>query len=188
MKLQLEILKIKCLRTTAEIGADEIYSGVYFFKGDKVGDDFIPDKTSLQVKISDIESGVKKGDIWKPIKNKFEFDLNESKLFGLKFCLFDKDDSSIYNKLETGDVEAAKNAFNIGGLQYPKDPTNAADWVVPVLKLIGELYKFTKQDDKIGTEPFAYQLDNPNLGIAKSFELKRLFAHYEIIINLSLIS
>jgi hypothetical protein len=186
MKLKAEILKIKCMRTSADVNPDKIYSVLYFFTGNKVGDDFVPDKNSLVVKVSDVEQHIKKDYVWKPKQNLFEFDLGANPVFGMTFSLYEMDNAKIYDKLKAGDTGDVKEALNLSGLKLPANPAVPADWIQPAVKILAALFKYARQDDRLGSEPFAYHINDASLGIAKSFEFKKLFSHYEIVLNFTL--
>jgi hypothetical protein len=186
MKLKVQISKLKCLRTSVDASPDKVYSAIYFFTGDKIGDDFVPDKTSLQVKATDVEQGVKKGYVWKPQENVIEFDLNGKEYFGLNFCCFEKDNGKLYDELRAGDVNSVRKALDLSGLKFPANPASPEQWVEPLAKLLIALFKFSRQDDRIGSEPFAYKTSDSNVAIAKTFQFKKLFANYEAVLNFSI--
>lgn len=209
-KLQIEIAKIKCVRTSGELSPDEIYAGLFLYKGSEAGSTVLP----LHVAVSDIRTNVRKGEAWRPNDAIFTFDLGNTELFALQFMLFERDDAAKYkaivalsDKMRKGDKitpDDLKPIFNKSTELYDyllntALPTKqdidvkswqTADWtnaVNTLIKILGKAFRQFKQDDILGAEPFAYQLNNPNLPLPKSFTFKRLFAEYEVILNFSVI-
>lgn len=187
MKLHVEVSKIKCNRTTAELSKDEVYGALTFFSGTKVDGDFVPDKRTKKIYVTDVQTGVKGGDIWKPTPNRFTFDLGETDHFGLQFSLYEKDNAKAYEKLRAqSQVEEADFGTLLSKIPFPTSMTSAATASVPLVETVINLYNFLRNDDMIGSEPFAYHIDDPKLEMGKSFKFKRLFANYDIVLNFEL--
>lgn len=187
MQLQVEVAKIKCNRTTAELSKDEIYGAVTFFSGRKIDGDFVPDKSTRRICVTDVREGVSGGDIWKPSPNRFTFDLQDTDHFGLQFSLYEKDNAKAYEQLRAQmDVDTPDFAAVLNTIPFPTSLTSVSTASVPLVETVINLYNFLRNDDMIGSEPFAYHVDDPNLEMAKSFRFKRLFANYDVVLNFSL--
>ena len=191
-KLKVSVNCIKCLRTTAEIDADEIYYALYFFSGKagKKSEPIISSK-AIEVRVSDIMDNVVRSLAWRPNPSEQIFELGDADAFGFLFVLVEKDDAAMYDKLKNGNVAAEFEKLNI--LDFIKDtkrPKGWADWVPIIVKAVVTIFKKVKADDMIDAEPFGYALDDPRLALREvhTIRLKNGFATYEVDLQFELVA
>jgi hypothetical protein len=191
-KLKVSINRIKCLRTTAEIDADEIYYALYFFSGKagKKNEPLVSTK-AIDVRVSDIMDNVVRSLAWRPNPNEQVFELGDADAFGFLFVLVEKDDATMYNNLKSGNVAAEFEKLDIlDFIKNTKRPKGWSDWVPIIVKALVTIFKKVKADDMIDAEPFGYALDDPRLMLNEvhTIRLKNGFATYEVDLQFALVS
>jgi len=185
MQISFEIIRITCLRTTAELGADEIYCAGIFFAGEKQEEALRIREGSRKSYATEVMTDVRRGDVRIPAFNTFLYDLKKNEVFGFSLLLFEKDRGDLYEKWKNGKVDFPDSLLDEVDLSIPSNPLNWKDWVIPAIKLLVSFFKFLRRDDQIrphqlDAEPFAYHVDDPAIWLPKKFMFKSGFGKYEV--------
>ena len=200
--INLKITKIKCLRTSIEFGADEIYCGGIFIPVKLQNEELIKGK-AISFATNDIS--MRKGKELNP-NSEFSFDIpTEYDDYILILQLIEKDDGLLLQKFKSGkiaeeieNVDILKNAFVklIGSINI-KEINQGDIWAslgkmvvkalpAVVISLIGDIIKQIKMDDIISSKQFSKEKAKElNLNSPKEFLFSKLFAKYKLSISIN---
>ena len=167
MKIIIDILKIRCARTTIELGKDEIYAAVFLTALKKEGNTFTsalkPSKPLWGV-VTDIERLVVKNKIWKPTQNHFEISIdNDTEAIGFSFALYEKDNGKIFEKMKqemTGPIEP--EGFVFSSIELPEDITDPNKVAKFLFDLLKKAIIHFRQDDMLDVKEFVESLEKLN--------------------------
>ncbi len=207
-QLKVSILKMRCLRTTWEISADEIYYAMYFFKAKLNEEQQIEiTKDAREIRVSEVQLNVSRDLEWIPKLNEQTFNLNDCDAFGLFILLGEKDNGEVHKKLKQFESlksryeslkskEAEVNFKNIDFQRIwqdvPRNPLDWKAWIPFIIESLINVFQMIESDDclpPIDVEPFGYALDDPRLevGSTKTILFKGGFGKYEMELKLELI-
>lgn len=203
--LKLTIEKIKCLKTSIEIGKDEIYCGGIFIPVKKLDNDI---EKAKPVSFATEHVSMEK------LKEVTKFDISNSTIplvipdgyddYILILQLMEKDDGEIQNMFKNGDVAKAFENVNIWDKIKEKllkslnvtdllSITSSNIWailgklVVKILPaLIGGIVNQIKMDDIISTKQFSKEkADELNLSSPTEFSFSKMLAKYKVYISIN---
>ena len=151
--LEIVIGKIHCVRTTMEIGKDEVY-GLLLVSP-------VTTKGPLKPRgaVVPLRSKVFAGDMWDYKDLPFRFPLEEGVIgTNVSLVLYEKDNASIYNKLmneaNRKEVPASFPWDKLLSELDLSDIVNPIAWASISMKIAIEVIKYFRQDDQIDDQSF----------------------------------
>ncbi|MBI9067325.1 MAG: hypothetical protein JEZ09_08535 [Salinivirgaceae bacterium] len=199
-KLKLEIEKFSCLRTSIELGKDEIYCGGFFIPVKKEGKNIKWGKVTNFV-TNDFSMG--KGVMEVRVDYECELDYSGYDDYMLIFQLIEKDDGIIQQKFKNDEV--AKEFENIDiignairkllesldleGIDLKDILASLTKMVVKglpavIISLVGDIAKQIKMDDIISTKQFSKQ-EVEKFSSSTEFLFSKMFAKYNVTIKMT---
>lgn len=194
MKLKVEILKIRCERTTYEFSYDEVYFALFIATAKQVGGDIVPgsSENALFGEVSEVKERVKAGSIWRPELNNIETDIGDAEAVSVSFALYEKDNGDLYENLKTN----VSGAIDYSKTDWPKEiplptsvPTGIAGWAQLVLSLsplIKSIINYFRKDDLLGDIQINLNTADPDLSFPREFEIRKQAGKYTITLLLTL--
>lgn len=209
MKVKIEIAKIKCSRTTIEIGKDEIFYVLMVFAGKLKNGDFIPSSsTPVFAKLSEVKEKVSKGIAWRPAVNDFVFTVDDDvETLGVTLALYEKDKGDVYEMLQNqvdrietaksfdweNTIEEAKNLIlkdinNNGELDFTDIQTALSTKPELNPKVIGSylfqlakrIGKFFSQDDLLGIANDSLAIHHKSFDVERKYHFSKFRGKYDL--------
>jgi hypothetical protein len=176
-----------------EITSDEIYFAVFVVAAKIEGDAVVPSTNALHKHVSKVWAPVKKGDNLKSSDNNFEVDLGDAEAFTLFFGLYERDNGKLYDQLKESNELLNPDSFDwSANVEIPQSiPKDKSDWIKLLKsswKVLKELFKHLRQDDRLGK----IQIDSPTQNVEDSFGLLREYrlrgkkGKYDVTLQLEL--
>ncbi len=195
--LKVTIPKIRCRKTTIELGKDEIYFLLLVTgaKLDANGEAVAIDaEGALYGKVSEVKKGVKKETVWRPKLNDISIDIADAENLSVTLALYEKDNGKIHQEL----AEKADGVIVPDGPEWPSKlvgdvmdglPSDQAAWIAfawKAVKYVKSLITHFRKDDLIDYKQILTATNDTGFAFPRELRMEGHSGSYDVTVQFAL--